>query len=640
MAKSRHIVIGTAGHVDHGKTSLVLALTGIDADRLAEEKRRGITIVNGYAHFDLGNGEQASIIDVPGHERFIRQMLAGSGAVDLALLVIAADDGVMPQTIEHLHILRLLGVKRAVAVITKCDLAPDQDWLDMLTEDISSLLEGVFELTPPIIKVSVVTHEGLEELTAVLRQAALSVPTKPVQNRFRLPIDRVFTMTGFGTVVTGSLLEGSVEVGQPALLYPSGLEAKIRQVQVHSQVVETAWPGQRTALNLSNLKIEEIKRGDVLATPRSLTPNMMLDATLDILPKSFFRNPWTLKNGSLIKLHLAAKELTAKIVLIDCDRLGPNDRAYVQFRLTEPAVARKGDRFVIRMPSPAMTLGGGEILDGVPLKRRRKPEVTAIFQTKERGDHIDRVELAVRERRGQFEPFSETIKRADLDRSRARNDANLLVEKGVLHFLAADVYLHSCEKKILTGKILSLLAEYHRVNPYSPGASLEEIRVKLLSGANPAVVEAFFQQLIDNKSVVREGGYLRLSSFEPKIDEAGNRQADLLEKAYLDFGFTPLATSAVYPETEPELNRRRKAAFASLVKKGSLIPLDDLYHLHQVHFEKAFKVFTELATSGPVTIAQFRDALKTSRKVALALLDSFDRAGRSFKSGDGRLVRR
>ncbi|MDR2444121.1 MAG: selenocysteine-specific translation elongation factor [Deltaproteobacteria bacterium] len=639
MAKSRHVVIGTAGHVDHGKTSLVLALTGIDADRLAEEKRRGITIENGFAHFDLGDGERASIIDVPGHERFVRHMLAGSGAVDLALLVVAADDGIMPQTIEHFHILRLLGVKRAVVALTKCDLAPDNEWLDLIEDSLKSLLNDAFTPPTPIVRVSALTGQGLDTLAATLREAALSSTAKLIQGRFRLPVDRIFTMTGFGTVVTGSLLEGTVAAGGPAAVYPSGLEAKIRQVQVHSQTVPAAYPGQRTALNISNLAKDDLKRGDVLATPGSLTPSMMLDVTLALLPESFFSTATQVKSGRLVKLHLAAREITAKLVLIDKDYLAPGQKAYAQLRLTEPVVARKGDRFVIRRPSPALTLGGGEVLDAAPLKRRRKPEVAELFRAKETGDHIQRVELAVREKPGSFEIFTETMLRADLEPVRARSDANVLVDKGKLFFLGSDVYIHAKEMESLSEKLFSLLDQRHKANPYSPGVSMEELRSKLLPNAPAPAADGFFAHLTAKKSIVREGGFVRLRSFEPKVDEVSNLHVALLEKAYLDFGFSPLANSFVLPEDDPIKARARRTAYESLVRKGVLKPLDDLYHVHKSHFERAFEVFKDLAAGGPVLIGPFRDALKTSRKVALALLDSFDRAGLSHKSGDGRLPR-
>ena len=640
MAKSRHVVIGTAGHVDHGKTSLVLALTGIDADRLEEEKRRGITIVNGFAHFDLGNGERASIIDVPGHERFVRHMLAGSGAVDLSLLTVAADDGVMPQTVEHLHILRLLGVKRAVVALTKSDLAPDPDWLELVRSDVAALVEGAFEEPPAIIPVSVVTGEGLSELETALRAEALRVPAKELQGRFRLPVDRVFTMTGFGTVVTGSLLEGAAAAGQPALVYPSGLEAKIRQVQVHSRPVETAFPGQRSALNLSNLRKEDLARGDVLATPGSLTPSMMLDVKLSMLPRSFFSKPSNLKTGRPVKLHLAARELSAKLVLIEGPSLAPGERAFAQLRLLEPAVARKGDRFVIRQPSPALTLGGGEILDAVPLKRRPKPETAAIFRTKESGAHQERVELAVRERPGNFEPFSKIIQRADLDRARARAEANILADRGVLTQLGADLYIHASEKASLASDIKIWLKDYHRDNPYSPGASLEEVRARLLPGAPPPAAEALFSMLVEEGALTREGGSLRLKSFEPRVDQEGLKYAEALEAAYEEYGLNPPANSAVMPEMTSEMIRRRRMAFYSLARQGRLVPLDDLYHVHADHFERAWAVFSEMSLEGPVQIGAFRDALKSSRKVALALLDSFDRLGRSFRFGEGRLPRR
>jgi selenocysteine-specific elongation factor len=308
-------------------------------------------------------------------------------------------------------------------------------------------------------------------------------------------------------------------------------------------------------------------------------------------------------------------------------------------RLLEPVVARKGDRFVIRRPSPALTLGGGEILDAVPLKRRPRPETAAAFKTKESGGHLERVELAVRERPGSFEPFGRIMARADLDRTRARADANVLVDRGVLCQLGQDLYIHEAERRSLVSGVKIWLADYHRDNPFSPGASIEEVRARLLPGAPPSAAEALLGLMIEEGALSREGASIRLKSFEPRIDEAGLKYAEAIELDYLDFGLSPPANSAVRPESDPERVRRRKTAYFSLARQGRLVPLDELYHVHIDHFERAWAVFLELAASGPVKIGPFRDALETSRKVALALLDSFDRLGRSMRFGEGRLPR-
>ncbi|MDR1296429.1 MAG: selenocysteine-specific translation elongation factor [Deltaproteobacteria bacterium] len=635
---SRNVVIGTAGHVDHGKTSLVLALTGMETDRLAEEKRRGITIENGYARLKLPDGTLASIVDAPGHERFVRHMAAGAGGTDLALLTVAADDGVMPQTVEHLEILRLLGVRRAVVALTKRDLAPDDDWLELVGTEVRDLVAGVFETEPPIIRVSSLTGEGIEDLRAALFQAAADCPPHPVQNVFRLPVDRVFTMTGFGTVVTGTLLDGVVETGQTACVYPGMLEARIRQVQVHNSPARTAWPGQRTAVNIANLKKEDLRRGDVLGTAGALSPTLMLDVTVGVGEKS----PHSLKTGREYHLHLLAGERVAKLVLLGADELVRGQTGYAQLRLKSPVVARRGDRFVLRMASPAVTAGGGEVVDGTPLKRKRaKTEVLGLFEIKRKGTHPERVELAVRERPGSFQSLGELIRRADLDPAKARADADKLAGSGVLVSLSRDHYLHRTEYDNLVKKLRLRLNDHHRREPHSPGVTSGQLRSLVMPGARQQVADSFFDLLASAKIIVREEAAIRLASFSPKINEAENEFLLKLEKSYREFGLNPLATSAVLPGEGPAQQRERKAAFAALVRRGDLVPLDELYHVHRLHYDQAKATFLRLAgDEGPVMVGRFRDILGSSRKVALALLESFERSGFAVKSGEGRIPRR
>ncbi|MDR2141837.1 MAG: selenocysteine-specific translation elongation factor [Deltaproteobacteria bacterium] len=635
MANPRHRIIGTAGHVDHGKTALVLALTGIDTDRLAEEKRRGITIENGFAHLTLPDGQLVGVIDVPGHERFIRRMLAGSGGVDIALLVVAADDGIMPQTREHLDILKILGVPWAVVALTKIDLAPDPQWLELVTQDIRGLMVGAFQNEPPIVPVSARTGVGIAELKEELYQAVRSSPAKPVGRHFRLPLDRIFTRPGFGTVVAGTLLGGQVNLGDPAQIYPTELPTRIRQVQVHSQTVETAWPGQRVALCLAGLKREDLNRGDVLATPGCLRPSLMLDVFISILPSS----PFTLKNGRLVQAHLAAREIRAKVVLMRAEELTRGQSDYAQLRLVSPVVARRGDRLVLRLPSPAITIGGGEVLDPCPQKKRRhKPEVLSQFQIQAEGSLRQRVELALRERPGSFATFQEIALRADLG-PQALAEANNLARKGLAVALTPEIFLHVAEVETLTGRLKNLLTLYHQSHPHSPGLSLGEIRSRLAPQAPPAALEGLLTTWERQKVLVLEEGLARLGSFEPLVDEEKNQYVQLLAKTYLDFGFSPLATSAVLPAQSPDESRRRKAAFSTLIARGELTRLDDLYHLHQKAYDEAFAIFQALAAKGPVEPGPYRDRLKTSRKVAVALLESFEKRGWAVKAGSGRLPR-
>ncbi|GHV57566.1 selenocysteine-specific translation elongation factor [Deltaproteobacteria bacterium] len=635
MKAPKHAIIGTAGHVDHGKTSLIKALTGIDTDRLAQEKERGITIEPGFAHLDLPGGLRAGVVDVPGHERFIKNMLAGSAGIDIALLVVAADDGVMPQTREHLDILRLLGLKSGLVALTKCDLA-GPEWIELVRGDLKKLIAGTFLENSPLLEVSVAAGFGLPELTAALAEAVAARPPREAAGLFRLPLDRVFTLTGFGTVVTGALMDGPLRVGDEAAVYPEGLPVKIRGLEIHSQAVETAWPGQRVAVNL-NVKKEKLARGDVLAASDSLRPTLMLDVRLEVLENS----PFPVRNGSWVHLYLGARELLAKVVLLEDEELAEGRSAFAQLRLREPVTARKGDRFVIRFYSPLVTIGGGQVLDAAPLKRRRhKPQIIRQFETKEAGSPLERLELAVRERPETFPSLEELGRRADLDPARIKNEAQILVQKGLLVRLTKEVFIHRREMDRLRARLGRFLAEWHDKNPFSPGMSLEEVRGRLLPGAGPAVADALLGLLEDDRFIVRELGSIRLAGFKPQVNERENELIAKLEGLYLDYGPTPLATSAVEPAASPAEERRRQAAFAALARRGLLVRLDDLYYIHRAHYDRAWNLFKELADGGAVVPAgQFRDELATSRKVAIALLEYFDRTGLTKAVGEGRTLR-
>ena len=362
----RNVVIGTAGHVDHGKTLLINALTGIDTDRLKEEKKRGITIELGFAFIDFDNGERAGIIDVPGHEKFIKNMLAGAGGIDLAMLVVAADEGFMPQTVEHLGILTLLGIQKGLVVITKCDMV-EPDWIEIVREDIASHVKGTFLEDAPVMAVSAYTGQGIPELRDLLKEMVGETGTKNIRSPFRIPVDRVFSVEGFGTVITGTLIEGQMTVGDEAVLYPAELPTKVRNLQVHGRDVERAFAGQRVAVNLAGLKKSQVNRGDVVVKPDSIKNALMLDVRLMALRES----ERVITNGMQVHLYHGARTLLCKIVLLDREELQPGESSYAQLRLTEPLAAKQGDRFVIRFYSPLETIGGGVILDPNPQRHKR-----------------------------------------------------------------------------------------------------------------------------------------------------------------------------------------------------------------------------------------------------------------------------
>ena len=361
----KHVIIGTAGHVDHGKTLLVKALTGIDTDRLVEEKKRGITIDLGFAHLDFEDGTQAGLVDVPGHEKFIKNMLAGAGGIDLAMLVVAADEGFMPQTVEHLGILSLLGIREGLVVITKADMV-DPEWVEMIAEDVRERVKGTFLEGKPIMAVSAYTGQGIAELRQHLHKLVKDAAEKNLRTPFRLPVDRVFSVDGFGTVVTGTLIEGSVRKDEIAELVPSGLRAKVRSIQVHGKDTDTACAGQRVAMNLAGLKKTDVQRGDTVARPDTVKTSRMLDVRLQNLKNS----QRTILTQSQVHFYHGASVMLAKVVLLDRESLLPGDSCYAQLRLTEPLASKRGDRFVIRFYSPLETIGGGVILDEVPLRHK------------------------------------------------------------------------------------------------------------------------------------------------------------------------------------------------------------------------------------------------------------------------------
>ncbi len=362
----KHFVLGTAGHVDHGKTALIKALTGIDTDRLKEEKERGITIELGFASLHLPSGQTLGIVDVPGHEKFIKNMVSGAAGIDLVMMVIAADEGIMPQTKEHLHICSLLGISKGIVALTKIDLV-EKDWLELVKSEISEFLQGTFLEGAPIVPVSAVKEEGLADLIEALEATVSNIPEKADSGIFRLPVDRVFTMKGFGTVVTGTLVSDRIKSGEEIQILPEEITSRIRGIQVHNQPVEEAWAGQRTAINLQGIEKSAIKRGDVLARPETVRPSQRLDVFVEFLSS----NSKNLKNRTLVRLHTGTSEIIARVILLEKDEIAPGQKAFAQLVLANKDVVVAGDRFVLRSYSPITTIGGGQIIDPLPAKHKR-----------------------------------------------------------------------------------------------------------------------------------------------------------------------------------------------------------------------------------------------------------------------------
>ncbi|MDQ3410987.1 MAG: selenocysteine-specific translation elongation factor, partial [Chloroflexota bacterium] len=508
------IVLGTAGHVDHGKSTLVHALTGIDPDRLAEEKARSMTIDLGFAWLTLPNGRTASIIDVPGHERFIKNMLAGAGGIDAALLVIAADEGPMPQTREHLAILDLLGIDRGVIVLAKSDLV-DADWLDLMTAETHELIAGTLLSDAAIVTVSARTGAGLDTLTAEIDRLADRRSTGAGDHRPRLPIDRVFTVAGFGTVVTGTLSGGELAVGQELRLVPTGLPVRVRGLQTHREQVAQAIPGSRVAVNLAGVTVDQIRRGDVLASPALLTPSVRLDARVRLLNTASTR----LDQNDEVDFFTGAAVLLARATPLDREALAPGDEGWVQFRFARPIAALRGDRFIIRRPSPSETIGGGEIVDPDPARHRRfRPEVLWALELLAAGTAADIVFAAIAER-----PRSMRVLVADpaagLSADQVERAVTELAENGSVVLLpgqrigeTAGYVLSAAHWRAFLERMALDLAEFHRAYPLRRGVPREALRHNL--GLDPPLFDAAVAAAAIADVLVDEQGTIRLPSFQ------------------------------------------------------------------------------------------------------------------------------
>lgn len=634
----KNVIIGTAGHIDHGKTTLIKAITGRDMDRLKEEKERGISIELGFTYFDLPSGRRAGIIDVPGHERFIKNMLAGAAGIDVVVLVIAADEGVMPQTREHLNILSLLHVEKGIIALTKKDMV-DEEWLEMIIEQVREEVQGTFLSNASIIPVSSVTGEGLSELVKEIDRVTEVVHERDNHDIFRLPVDRVFVITGFGTVVTGTLISGSINEGDKVEIYPQKLDTRVRSIQVHEKSVKSAYAGQRVALNLAGIKLEDIHRGDVLAAPGSMEPTMMIDARLEILKDT----NKTIDNRDRLRLYHGTKEVMCRVVLLDREELSPGESAFVQLRLEDEISCMRKDRFVIRTYSPMLTIGGGTILDPNPPKRKRfREDVIEELKIKEQGDPTDVVESYLLQNSSKYPEKKNIIKAAGniseglyteiIERLRQKN----LIEEfklGDESYLLHVKYIRDVESKLK-----EILEAYHKRNPLKFGVSKEELRTRLFEGAKPRLADCLFNYFEAADIIKIENQYVSRKDFTIQFNKVQNQIKDSILAKYKENKFNPPKLAEIIEAGRFDKNQAQNV-YNALIEIGLLIKVDeDIAFSKEAYSEAVNKVREYITANGSIQLGQFRDMLGTSRKYAMALLDYFDQNKITKRIGDNRVL--
>lgn len=631
-----HLVIGTAGHVDHGKTMLVKALTGVDTDRLKEEKERGISIELGFAPLRLPSGRSASIVDVPGHERFIKNMLAGVGGIDMVLLVIAADEGIMPQTREHMDIINLLQIQRGVVALTKIDLV-DKDWLELVREEVGEFLKETNLRDAPVVEVSSLTGQGLDKLLEAIDRVAGEVAKRPATGSVRLPVDRVFSITGFGTVATGTLWSGTLHLGDPLVIMPQGISTRARSLQVHGQKVVEARAGQRVAVNLSGVEVGEISRGSVLASPGSLVPSYRLDVRLYLL-----KSAEPLKNRTQARLHLGTAEIICRVVLLDREELPPGETALAQLELREPTVAVRGDRFVIRSLSPMRTIGGGQVIDPVaPKHRRLRPQVIASLLTKERGAPEEQILCHLQGRRA-FHTAEELAQASGMEKNTVLQSLQALTKKGLVRHIAADNQAYYLAREVYLDwaeKVHRLLKEYHREFPLREGLPKEEMRSRLFPQTNSKQFHHLLLAMEEDGLVKLAAQEVALPGFTPKPTPQQQEQINALVDLYREKKFQPPA----WEEASRQVGMAEPLSqeiLQYMLKKGLLVKVGEELYFHPECLAMARQAVVDyLKEKGEITVGEARDLLHTSRKYALPLLEYLDREKVTRRVGDKRVLK-
>lgn len=611
----KNIVIGTAGHIDHGKTTLIKALTGRDTDTLSEEKKRGISIDLGFTYFDLPGNKRAGIIDVPGHEKFIKNMLAGVSGIDIVLLVISAEEGIMPQTIEHLDILNFLNIKKGIVVLTKCDNL-DEELLDIIKEDISEKTQGTFLENSKVLEVDSISMKGIDELILNIDELSKDIEDNNENLSPRLNIDRIFTVKGFGTVITGTLLEGEISIDDDLIVYPKNLPIKIRNIQVHGENVGRAYSGQRVAINISNIKVDDIKRGDVLAKADSLEESMMLDVKINLVSHS----NKTLKHWDRLRLYHGSREILCRVVPLDLEKIDKGQSGYAQLRLEESIVSKKGDKFVLRNYSPMETIGGGIIIDTIPKKHRRFDEnVIKSLKIKEKGELKSIIESYLKKDLDKYLNISDIALYIG-DNEVNINKAILVLEKENKLIKINRFLLHVEQYEKLKNKSLAILNDYHKKYRLRKGITKEEFRSRLESKFKIKDIDKLLENMYDDKILKIEGNYIYRYDFEAKLNEKQKEIQkeiqSILRKSKLEEILTidKVCKNNYYTEV------------LEFMIDNSVEKLDNNHIIDKDYYEYLKQnLINYLNKNKEITLSQYRDLLNSSRKNCLIILENFDR---------------
>lgn len=633
----KHFVLGTAGHVDHGKTALIKALTGTDTDRLKEEKQRGITIELGFASLTLPSGQTLGIVDVPGHEKFIKNMVSGAAGIDLVMMVIAADEGIMPQTKEHLHICSLLGISHGIVAVTKKDVV-DEEWLHLVRSEVTDFIKGTFLEGAPVVAVSAVKNEGLTDLVEALDATMSKLTEKNNDGIFRLPVDRVFTMKGFGTVVTGTLISDHIKIGEEVQILPENIAARIRGIQVHNQQTEEAWAGQRTAINLQGIEKSTINRGDVLVRPNTVWSTQRPDVFVDYLSA----NSKSLKNRALVRLHTGTSEIIARIMLLENDELAPGQSGFAQLILSNPAVSVAGDHFVLRSYSPVTTIGGGRIMDPLPKKHKRfNPKILDDLNRLREGSLQDRISVIL-ERAGYTGINLNRLASRLGVKAKKISEALEILLSGKQAFL-----IDSDDKTVIAASLFAEieavitknLAAYHKKNPLKEGMSKEELKGFLKSDVSQKLFNMVLAALNKKEMIVSDKEHVRMAGHQVQLaedlDSLRRDIADIYNKA----GLSPSSMTEVINQCT-DRKTKAQSIINLMIKEGELIKINEELCFAGVALNKLRNDYKAmLMKDGKATPASFKELTGLSRKYIIPLMEYFDMNKLTVRVGDHRILR-
>ncbi len=608
-----NVIIGTAGHIDHGKTTLIKALSGIETDTTAEEKERGMSINLGFAYFDLPSGKRCGVVDVPGHEKFIKNMLAGVSGINLVLLLIDSREGIMPQTKEHIDILTLLGIENYIIVMTKIDLV-EEEYRELVKEDISSFVKGTLLDGSPIVEVDSISRKGIDVLLREIDQKTEDIAKKNEAKNARLNIDRSFQVKGFGTVVTGTLTEGKISVGDELAIYPKNIKTKVRNIQVHEKDVETAYAGQRTAINLNNVTVNDARRGFTLATPDSLTKTYMIDAELTIIKEATAN----VELWDRVRVYTGTTEVMARVVPLGIEVLEAGTTGFVQLRLEEEIAVKNYDKFIIRTYSPMMTIGGGVILDANPKKHSRfNDEILSKLKIQSEGSLQDLIANYLLTSHEYLTSDKEIAKSLESDLDTVKEELAALVENSVVATING-YYIHTKKLEDIKEKILSKIEEYH--NKYKLRIGIPKIELLSKFKLSQKEITTLIDLLISQNEIKAIKNFIAKKDFEVKYDNKQQQEKNRIEKELLVTKFTP--------PTIKDLTKGIKANFELLdsLVGNTIVRLDDDLVLHSDVYDAAVqKVKDHFAKNDQMTLAEFRDMTGSSRRYSMAILEYMDK---------------